>query len=437
MRRCLTFCLVALCVLAAPSAASARPLAPRGIRVQVGPGASLSFGSSWVVCANVAARNPYRFAGITKIPCRGDDPDAIRMHYDASGQPIDLWISHSDDPAITEPALKSAPPEFITAMSNQLCAQARNRAGYDVGRCSWTLSTVAGHTALVWNSTQTSDRDPLKLPYEMRAFSVADKGGYLTVLAMTPVMVRGKTDAVIRGLEESLLIDAGTPDAPLPAEFVKLSPAPGVTVTVPKGWIACDATNDALLGNASDPLNARVQICGGMATSIGFQLRAFNPRPFRTAVFSVRYDHAFRLTEAGIAKLASVPAATLKEQACPAVTAPMVQLHITIEVCEVSVSTFGGRAAVFTDVVGIPPDDIVGRFGLRIIEVAYPQGYLQFQIDAPLSLASVTKPDLDAILNSVTFDDAAAAAAPPPAATDSSPDAPKAPAPPKVPSGAI
>src|SRR3569832_237730 len=165
-------CLCTSLLLASPSAHAAR--------ATIGPGVSLVFTSGWQVCNSGAALR-YALPGIQRSECGMFAPNAMAMHYMASGRPIDLWISHVDNPMASETMWKGASPDEVRKVSDELCAKARSQRTTDVGSCRWDLGTIAGHTVFRQRGTVTQGGDPLKMQMEVNGFSVADGSGYTTI----------------------------------------------------------------------------------------------------------------------------------------------------------------------------------------------------------------------------------------------------------------
>ncbi len=214
-------------------------------------------------------------------------------------------------------------------------------------------------------------------------------------------MVRAKTDPLIRQLENSLVVDAVAVDAMPPPETIKLSPVPGVSLAIPKGWIACDAATNALLGYAADPMDSKARVCGEALPDRTALLRVYNPRPLRTTVVSVFFDPGIRFTTDMLRSFGDSITPQVKAKFCSAVTAPMLQEQVTVESCEVAISSIAGRSAIATDVIGVPPGGALGRFHLRMFDVSNDAGYLQLQFNTPVAVESATRPDVDAIIASL------------------------------------
>src|SRR5690242_2456231 len=85
----------------------------RGARQEVSPGISLAFGPGWTVCDGGGAL-VHRMAGIERRPCgRNLGPGQMMLYYTASGEPIDLWINHIDNPTASENMLEAASAEDV------------------------------------------------------------------------------------------------------------------------------------------------------------------------------------------------------------------------------------------------------------------------------------------------------------------------------------
>src|ERR1043166_973383 len=196
---------------------------------------------------------------------------------------------------------------------------------------------------------------------------------------------------------------APAPAAPQPASpaqavapnSVALSPAPGVSLAVPKGWMACDDATNRLLGPSEDPHGLKSIVCG--STHPHFALRVFNPAPFRTVSLLIDYSKQQDITMDGIAAITPEIMASIQADVCKSVTAPMIAAS-DIESCKAEIGQFVGHTAFVTTVVGIPHGGSrLAQFEIVIYEFPYSQGYLQVQFNTAVLIKSATTPLIDAL----------------------------------------
>src|SRR6185437_8920814 len=86
-----------------------------------------------------------------------------------------------------------------------------------------------------------------------------------------------------------------------PADFggpaVVLTPLDGVSVTIPKDWIACDDPNNAKLAPANDALSLAPKICAGPRSGGTMTFGAFDPEPRRTVAIYAGREPQSPITE--------------------------------------------------------------------------------------------------------------------------------------------
>jgi hypothetical protein len=388
-------------VLCALFAASAGAKTVQRARVTIAPGVSMVFTAGWEACVTGGLqRNSQAFAVFPHGACSQPNNNSLYLRYNGNGQPIDYYITHVDDPAVKGVNLKDAPPEYSKALTDDLCAKARQDPAYDFGACQWFVGSIAGRAALVWTGTIVAKGDPLKLKYEILAFSIPDQTGYVVAMAMTPVMVRGKTEPIIRAIQDSLVVE-GVSETAASDGSVTLTPMSGLSLDVPKGWAACDAATNARLGDAGDPENLRPLICTQIGSGFDELLGIFNPRPLHEASLHFIYNRNIPVSDDKIATLERAPRDPVTQDACANVLRPMQQQNVTIESCTVSFTTLAGHPAMVVEVISSQNWTSLTRFKLREYELALGGGDLEIQVSTPVSLESAVAPDVNAILGSL------------------------------------
>src|SRR3569833_3120651 len=374
-------------------------------RATIGPGVALVFTSGWQVCNSGAALR-YALPGIQRSECGMFAPNAMAMHYMASGRPIDLWISHVDNPMASETMWKGASPDEVRKVSDELCAKARSQRTTDVGSCRWALGTIAGHTVFRQRGTVTQVGDPLKMQMEVNGFSVADGSGYTTIVATTPMMVHGKTDPIIAALQASLLVataapgDAPPPAPPSPDQMVSLTPAPGLHIQIPRDWIACDDKTEALLTSARDSMKVKDKVCAPMPGGEP-DLHAFAQRPLHVISLALNYHRHQDITPEALADMSQSDLDTLRSGICAQESVP---LSAPMADCRITVGTLAGHRALVSTIVSTLPDG--GKWLIVSYEVPYAAGFFQLQFGHAEIVEKVVRPELDAILATVQIDDA-------------------------------
>ncbi len=234
-------------------------------------------------------------------------------------------------------------------------------------------------------------------------YLASSKTGTMAFEVLGPASAKSYVGAYIAALADSVQVEPQD-EAPAP-DLVTLTPAPGVTMSVPKGWIACgDAAVNALLGNTPDPDNVGPRACVG--ASAHQKLMLFDPHRFHYSDMKVSY-FTDKIDAGRFADLIT-PDALAKRQPkeCADITKPLVDNGGTVLSCVESAGTLAGRPAKIVTIVtseetqpGVPNL----QFQNTLTDVPYGQGIVEFQTITAVMLKPITQPPLDAMMNSVVI----------------------------------
>lgn len=178
---------------------------------------------------------------------------------------------------------------------------------------------------------------------------------------------------------------------------VALTPVEGVTVTVPKGWIACDDANNAKLGPAKDPMLLAPKLCVAPKAGGTITFGAFDPVPMRTAAIYAGREPDNPITEGLIARMSQANLDAMTPAACPVLEKPLIDAGATIDSCILARETLGGHAALVFKVVFTPSIGAIGQAEMDACVVPMQHGVLDFNVTWAKLVAAKVVPTLDAI----------------------------------------
>jgi len=203
-----------------------------------------------------------------------------------------------------------------------------------------------------------------------------------------------------------LALFCGATTASLAAdETLTLTPMPGVSFNLPRGWKACDEATDKLLGSADDPLSLGKQICPAYAANAGTKLAAYSPKVGWSATFIFLYAEESPITGEIIALLTDEMIAqiggTVRKDWEERVAAAGNKLDSTA----VRKDTLAGYPALVSTILQTPPaTGALGQSVTEIYEVPVNGHLYQFNITWAKILESNTTPMLNTIKASIKIE---------------------------------
>lgn len=387
-------------------AATAKPVrthAVQTVRLALEPGVSFAFSSDWYACdkeldSRLHARTlPAKLAHLVCPP----DPDGdqrIRLSSLLMRAPVSLSVEHDAMATTTPEALSAATPLMRANLETFLCAHVAQLLGLapqSLLACAADIATVSQHPALMNRLLVKAQGRTRRL----RLYWIPYGQGEVALVFENPIETDGPSAAEIDRVVASVEIEPGS----LPVQSVSLSPAPGISLAVPYGWMACDDATNTQLGKRTDRLGVRAKSCADN-DSTKVQLFAFNPQPLLNASVAVSYKTDKDLSESDIAALTPEKLTALTPQACDSVTKPLKERNQAVDSCVLSIEEIAGHQAVLATVVGaFSEESPQERARSRIYFVPYAQGYVTLQFTEPTEDGSLEPPLIDAVRKSLTI----------------------------------
>jgi len=190
-----------------------------------------------------------------------------------------------------------------------------------------------------------------------------------------------------------------------PADFggpaVVLTPLDGVSVTIPKQWIACDDSNSAKLAPANDALSLTAKICAGPRSGGTMTFGAFDPEPLRTVAIYAGREPQSPITEGMILRTPQANFSDLAAGVCPLIEKPLVDAHATVNSCVLNRKAISGHSALVFSVVYTPPEGPAGQGELESWVIPSTHGIIDFNVVWPLIAKDKITPMLEAVRNSL------------------------------------
>ncbi len=184
-------------------------------------------------------------------------------------------------------------------------------------------------------------------------------------------------------------------------EMLKLSPKPGFTIDIPKGWKSCTEAIDKELGGADDPLVLSKQLCPVATATPGINLAVYSPKVGYTASVMFGYSEASPITPELIAALTPEMLNQVTDAIRTEKEALLAKSGSKLESAAVRTDKIGGQVALVTTLLITPKEGALAQAYSETWEI--PVGGHMQQISFAWSklLESNTKATLDAIKASV------------------------------------
>ncbi len=156
--------------------------------------------------------------------------------------PVTISTLFMADFPVTAEFFANPTPDVTDVMSKAFCDGLLKE--YQVGRCDVRPESVAGVAAFVADVTAIN---PQKRHARVRAYLVPGGSGVMAIAFFPAGSGRAASPGARRACRR-LGQGRGAYRSRAPT-LVALTPVPGVTMSVPKNWGACDAANNALLAD--------------------------------------------------------------------------------------------------------------------------------------------------------------------------------------------
>jgi hypothetical protein len=399
-------------LLATPAlAAKAKGHAPAAApaRVTIAPGVTIMVPHGWVACdkeTNAVLGNVWNPANITSLKCEAPRYGETQVHVlnPAPLNPLSVIGGYQKYQALNPTLLKEATPDMVSQLSAEECKDASSiltMTTESIASCSYTVQTIAQHPAFVGTVVvnMPQPRDPthvvriFMIPYGRENFGLQFEMPGKTASASSH-----EVDAIL----QSLTIDPAVEAAAVVPPPVAISPAPGLTLSIPAGWIACDTPTNALLGAPAGTEIVRQQSCGKMVQ--GQTLLAFSPALLLNISVGVIYAKDAAISQRQVERMDADDLEKFTTEQCPNITKPVTEENGTVQSCTFSTEQIAGHTALKSVLVATGPGD--GPLQSELAQtyyIPYGQGYLTLLLDAPKLTQSYSQPVLDAVIKSVTI----------------------------------
>lgn len=186
--------------------------------------------------------------------------------------------------------------------------------------------------------------------------------------------------------------------------LVTIKPVKGVEIGIPKGWKACDATTDARLGKADDPMKLLGQVCTEPQKNPDFKFGTFSPKVLRTASIYVLHLQTSPIDSETVKNLTPELIAAIEKEQCAERKASGVVPGFTLDGCSVRVDKLDKKPALVTTTIQTPEGNAIGQVVTEIWEVPYANGLAQFNFNWAKVVEKTMLPELKRIKDSIDLD---------------------------------
>jgi hypothetical protein len=386
---------VIVAALAVVHGAQAKPARP-GHRLALSPGFSVDVPDGFASCD--AATNkllgnaPHLIVLEPLCASAGLRKGGLMLVSMDRALPVTISTLFMPEFPITAEFFADPTPDVTEVMSKTICGGLLET--FKIESCSVQPGSVAGHAAFVADVTAVN---PQKRRVAVRAYLVAGGSGAMAIAFFMLDPAAPQALAVVERVAGSLTIEALPASAP--AAFVSMAPMPGVTMSVPKDWGACDAANNALLANI--PADVSANFCGG-ANGV----RVFNPKP--PYYESVEMESIAGKNDAGLVARMLKPDQLAKDrdEDCSQLTGPLTKDGDAVTSCETQAGTVGGRPAKVVAFTATEHDahlPVPKQLAVRVIDVPLDDRTVEMRVWTSGPLKPVVTPSAEAIVSSVAI----------------------------------
>lgn len=378
------------------------------VRITIAPGVTILVPRGWVACdkeTNAALGDIWKPANITSLRCMAppDGIEQIHMLDPSPLNPVSVLVGYHKFREIDPTVLTAATPDIASKLSADECREAPTILDLpreSVASCSFAIQTLAAHPVLAGNIL-INMHSPKDRTHVIRTFVIPYGRDSLTLqfetLSSTDAMAKSKIDAILH----SLAFDPAVENQPAPPD-VSISPAPGFTLSLPVGWVACDTPTNTLLGAVPGVAITRQKSCEKMAP--GQTLLAFNPVDLMNVTVGVTPDTTQPITQRQIERMDADDMQKFNTEQCPNVSKPLLDEHATVDSCVITVDHIGGHPALLSTLLARASDEgPLETEILRTYYVPYGEGTITVSIDSPKLSETIVQPLVDAVIKSVTF----------------------------------
>ncbi|HEX4303900.1 MAG TPA: hypothetical protein VHZ78_13970 [Rhizomicrobium sp.] len=380
-------------LLLAPASAASRHAA---VRVSVTDGMSILVPGGWNACdaptAKLLGSVPYP---VNLGPCNGFDGRGGAKMIFGNDTAHPLFVSMAFSPDLRLPAgfLENATPEMLKEFGASNCEKTFHiQVGQPGADCHYAVETFNGHFALVGYVSETDRHGAVSAVRSVMFFFHG--GGAILMFGMP----KNNAQGVVDGILASVALDAPTSMVTV-TTLIKLSPAAGVTLSVPDNWDACDEQTNARLGDKPASPETKGAVCRNVA-----DFKVYNPDPVLLSSLRLGRADSNRILDNFTDQSTPESLAPIKDELCREATRKFVAGGIAIDSCDVTIGALAGHRALVFEVVsrgGSMPAVDASRIYSREYDFSYSHGFLAVMVDTPLDSKTATIPALEAILASL------------------------------------
>jgi hypothetical protein len=406
MYRAIAFAAAALCLAQPAFAKKAAQSEAPPTRIEIAPGVTIAVPQGWQACdkATTAALGAKPLASGQQFSCGIAKAGVARIQLLRPGTNAALGLMADYLPYAyfsAEVLASPLPPEILQELKDDTCSISdmfgTNR-NEDIVSCSVVPVSVAGNGALL-GTISLRESGQGAATHVLRIYHVPYPRGYLLLQIEAPIAIGPRDQSVLDAMLASVQIET---TAPLPPESVQLSPAPGVTLSVPKGWVACETEAQALLGGPPLPPASRDTSCKPAAEM--WKLRTFNPQLLRNMSAAVGYKSEADISQHDVERLSGSRMEEVSRQHCEEQTQEIASGGETVEGCSLALGTLAGRKALVSTMTIAPKD---GSASKRVYQTAYylpyERGYLVLVMVVPMLGMTACLPVQEAIVQSIAI----------------------------------
>jgi len=253
------------------------------------------------------------------------------------------------------------------------------------------LSVAAGSQSVILSGAG--------VPGSYKKMKLVAQGLALNLLMIGWAQASVEPVAVVGSARADLVTSQPLADFGGPA--VVLTPLDGVSVSIPKQWIACDDPNNSKLSPAADTLSLAPKICTGPRSGGTMTFGAFDPEPLRTVAIYAGREPESPITEGMILRTPHSNFAALAANVCPFIEKPLVDAHATVKSCVLNRKAISGHSALVFNIVYTPPEGPVAQGELESWVIPSTHGIVDFNVVWPLIAKDKVTPMLEAVRNSL------------------------------------
>lgn len=402
-------CAVVAAMLALTGSVEAKTARVPLRHVILAPGISVDIPDGWMACdpvSNKALHNApivyaiESFCKTIRVHGLPGENIEVRAFIDSDFKTKMMMGSFFTD-AYTMPDeyISGATPQFLGEVEDVFCKGFVGHSGFPLNSCAMRAATVGGRPGFI-GETDISSKAEGRIAGKF--YMVSSRNGTMMFVFAGQIPFTAHVQAVMEEVAGSMKIEPPEPVSVVVP--VPITPVPGLTMSVPKSWAACDST----IGTSLSPLPASAEMKASMCPAwlvTDHVFRAGDPRGphFETVEISVLEGQDI---EAMTLHMSAEQIARDHDEDCRLLSEDSIKGGLKLVDCHSETGTLAGHAAKIVTVLesGRPnADQFTINSKMRVISV--PVGNRLFAIT--LMTTSALTPEFDAtgeaVLNSIAL----------------------------------